>query len=241
MQIIKTQNYEELSKKAAEIIISEVQKNPFISICFATGETSIGIYRELIKAYEAGKVDFSEITTHNLDEYYPIKKTNKNSYYYFMLENLFNHINVKRKNINFLDGNSVNPRTNCENYEKDIKENPIDLLILGIGINGHIAFNEPGSSFDSKTRLVNLFQETIKSNSRFFNDINEVPKLGLTMGISTIMSAKKIIMLAAGANKKVAVKSMIDSQVNEDCPASFLQKHKDVVVIVDKDAGSLLE
>jgi len=232
MKFIKVKNYRELCKKAAEIIIKEVLKKPIITIGFATGSTPLGLYKQLIKAYKKGKVDFSKIRAFNLDEYYPIKRSNKNSYFYYMFKNLFNHINIKKSNVNILNGETRNPKKECKNYEAKIKKNPIDIQILGIGVNGHIAFNEPGSSFNSRTRLVELAPGTIKGK--------RVPKKALTMGISTIMKARKLLLLASGKSKAEAVKHLVEGKQNKQWPASFLKKHKNLIVIIDKKAGSFL-
>jgi glucosamine-6-phosphate deaminase len=241
MLIIITPNYNELSKRAADIVINEILKKSNLILGLPTGETPVGMYNLLVKFHKNKKLDFSKITCFNLDEYYPIKKTNKNSYYSFMQNNFFSHVNVKKSNINILDSESKNPEKDCILYEKKIKKNPIDLQILGVGINGHIGFNEPGSVLNSKTRVINLTENTIKRNSRFFKNKNEVPKSALTMGISTIMSAKKLILLANGKNKAKAIRRLVNGPINKDCPVSFLKKHKNLIVIIDKEAGSLLK
>ncbi|MBZ9572683.1 glucosamine-6-phosphate deaminase [Patescibacteria group bacterium] len=241
MKIIITKNYSELSKKAAEIIINEIVANPKLVMGFATGSTPLGLYKELVRADREGKIDFSGLATFNLDEYYPIKKSDKQSYYYFMFDNLFNKVKINKNKINVLNGEAKDPQKECRLYEDKLQKNKIDIQILGIGANGHIGFNEPGSSFSSKTRLVDLREQTIKENSRFFARVEDVPKKALTMGIANIMKAKKIMLLASGIKKAKAVKRMIEGQVNESCPASVLQKHPDAIVILDKGAASLLK
>lgn len=245
MLIIITKDYKELSKRAAELVLEEILKKPNLVLGLPTGETPLGMYKLLVKSYQNKnkdkKTDFSKITFFNLDEYYPLRKTDKNSYYSFMHDNFFSHVNVKKSNINILDSESKNPKKDCRLYEKKIKKNPIDLQILGAGINGHIGFNEPGSDFNSKTRLINLTENTKKRNSRFFKNIDQVPKSALTMGISTIMSAKKIILLASGKNKANAIKRLVERPVDKNYPISFLKKHKNLIVIIDKSAGSLLK
>ncbi|MCF7866825.1 glucosamine-6-phosphate deaminase [Candidatus Woesearchaeota archaeon] len=241
MIIIKAKNYKELSKKACNFVLNEIMLNPDCSIGFATGSTPIGLYKELIDKHKNMGVDFSSITTFNLDEYFPISSGNEQSYHYFMFNNLFNHINISLENINILDGNSKYPLDTCTEYEKKIKNSGIDLQILGIGANGHIGFNEPNTSFNSKTSLVNLSEKTILDNSRFFEDKNKVPTQALSMGISTIMNSKKILLMASGKNKAQAIKRMIEGSVSEDCPASILQRHPDAIIILDEDAASLLE
>lgn len=227
-----------MSKKTAQFLIREILKKPDIRIGFSTGATPLGLYKELIRAYNQKRVDFSKITSYNLDEYYPIKKDNKNSYYYYMFQNLFNHINIKKSNINLLNGETKNPDKECRDYEKKLRKNPIDVQILGIGVNGHIAFNEPGTSFDSKTRLVKLAPETIKINSGYLKN-QEIPKKALTTGVKTIMSAKKILLLASGKNKARAIKCLFNKE-SSACPVSFLKKHRNLILIIDKEAGSLL-
>jgi len=220
MLIIKTKNYNKLSKIACEIIIKEILKKPNINIGFATGSTPLGLYKKLVSAYKKKKVDFSKIASFNLDEYYPIKKSNKKSYYYYMFKNLFNHINIKKSNINLLNGETKNPDKECRDYENKIKKNPIDIQILGVGVNGHIGFNEPGSDFNSLTRLVELADFKEKA---------------LTVGIKTIMKSKKIILLASGKNKKSAIRCLIKGNINKKCPVSILRRHKNLVVIADRE------
>jgi glucosamine-6-phosphate deaminase len=240
MKIIRCKNNNSVAKISAILIINEVLLNPKCVLGFATGDTPIKTYNELIKAYKKYNVDFSDITAFNLDEYYPIKKEDKNSYYNFMHKRLFNHINICEKNINILDGEAKNPEKESFIYENKIKNKGIDLQILGIGRNGHIGFNEPGSSFTSKTRLVELKKSTINDNSKMFKNKGMVPKKALSMGISTIIEAKKIVMLAVGKNKSKAIKEMIKKVININCPASILRKHKNFILVADEAALSLL-
>lgn len=232
MKIIKTKNYAELSEKAFQIVCDKILKKPNSVIGFATGASPLGLYKKLVGAYKRKKIDFSKIKSFNLDEYYPIKKNNKKGYYYYMFHNFFNKINIKKENINLLNGEARNFKKECENYENKIRKNPIDIQILGIGINGHVGFNEPGSDFNSKARLVDLASETIEGK--------RVPKKALTIGISTIMKSKKIILLAYGKKKAKAVRNLVKGKINKNCPASFLRKHKNLFVIIDGKAGSLL-
>jgi glucosamine-6-phosphate deaminase len=232
MKILKFKNYKEMSEKAAELIIKEIKRKPNLVLGFATGKTPIGMYKELVKDYRNGKVDFSKVKTFNLDEYYPISKKDRKSYFYYMHKNLFDKINIKKENINLLNGETKNWRKECLDYEAKIKRNPIDLQILGIGVNGHIAFDEPPAKANSVTRLVELTLETKK--------INKTNKKALTMGISTIMKSRKIILLASGKKKAEAIKCLMKYKPNRCCPASLLKKHKDFIVIVDKGAGSLI-
>jgi len=232
MKLIITKNYRELSKKASEMIINEILKKTNLTIGFATGKTPLKTYKNLVKVYKKKKADFSKIKTFNLDEYYPIKKEDKKSYYHYMFKNLFDKINVNKKNINLLDGSSRNPQKECKEYENKIKKSPIDLQILGIGINGHIGFNEPNSPIDSKTRLINLAPETIKKDKYF--------KRGLTVGVSTILKSKKILLLASGKKKAKVIFSLIKGKKSKKIPATLLKEHKNLIVIIDKKAGSLL-
>ncbi len=234
MKIIKTKDYKEMSKKASEIIIQEIKKKPTLTIGFASGKTPLGLYKNLTDSYKKSKTDFSKIKAFNLDEYYPIKRNNKKSFHYYLNKNLFNYINIKKTNINLLNSETKSPDKECKNYENKIKKNPIDIQILGVGINGHIAFNEPGSKLNSKTRLINLSKETIK-----INKLKNSTK-ALTMGIKTIMSAKKIILLASGKNKREAVKHLLKGKENKNWPVTYLKKHKDLIVIIDKGAGCFL-
>jgi len=232
MKLIKTKNYNELSKKAFQIVSKEILKKSNLVIGFATGTSPLGLYKKLTEAYRKGEIDFSKIKSFNLDEYYPIKKNNKKSYSYYLFKNLFSKINVKKENINLLNGEARNFKKECRNYENKIRKNPIDIQILGVGINGHIGFNEPGSDFNSKTRLVNLASETIKGK--------RVPKKALTVGISTIMKSKKIILLAYGKKKARVIRTLIKGKINKNCPVSFLKKHKNLFVIIDGKASSFL-
>jgi len=225
MKIIEARNYKELSKIASEIIIDEILEKPNLVMGFATGETPKKTYKNLIKAYKKKKVDFSKIKTFNLDEFYPIKENDLKSYRKYMLVKLFNKINVDEKNIHLLNGSTKNPEKECLEYEKKINKKPIDLQILGVGENGHIGFNEPGSSRNSKTRLVNLTHRKGKA---------------LTIGISTIMKAKKIILLASGKKKAKAIQALIEGKQGNKFPVSFLKEHKNLIVVVDRKAGSLI-
>jgi glucosamine-6-phosphate deaminase len=233
-------NYEELSEKAAEIVIKEISKKPCLTIGFATGSTPLGLYKKLVLAYKKKKISFSKITSFNLDEYYGIKRKDKNSYNYYMHQILFNNINIKKSNINMLGGEAENPEKECQNYEKKIKNKPIDIQILGVGVNGHIGFNEPDSRFDSRTRLVNLSRETINSNSRFFKN-KQVPRKALTMGISTIIKAKKILLLASGKNKAEAIYQLVKGKKSGKWPVTCLKNHKNLIVIIDKEAAGLIK
>lgn len=233
MKLIKVKNYKELSKKASEILVSEISKKPYLVLGFATGESPLGLYKELVKAYKKRKVNFSKVTSFNLDEYYPIKMSDKNSYYYYMHKNLFDKVNIKKLNINFLNGEAKNSAKECLRYEGEIKKFPIDIQILGVGVNGHIGFDEPGSTINSKTRLIELTKSTIKKNSKFFKN-GKIPTQALTMGVSTILKSRKVILLASGNAKKEAIKHLVKGPINKKWPVSYLRKHKNLVLIADK-------
>jgi len=235
MILIKVKDYNELSEKACEIVVKEINRKPNFTIGFATGETPLGLYKELVKAYNKGIIDFSKVKTFNLDEYYSMKKKSKDSYYFYMFKNLFSNVNIKRKNISFLNGETRNSSKECLDYEKKIRKNPIELQILGVGVNGHIGFDEPGSDFNSKTRVIELSKETIKHNSKFFKN-KKMPKRALTMGIKTIMNSKKIILLASGKEKRKAVNHLIHGKITKEWPDSILKKHKNFTLIADKAA-----
>ncbi|MDO8508300.1 MAG: glucosamine-6-phosphate deaminase [Nanoarchaeota archaeon] len=243
MKIIIVDNYLGVGAKGAEIVAGEINKNKKLVLGLATGETMIPFYRSLIKMAKSKKINIKGIKTFNLDEYAGFGKDNKDSYYHFMDKNFFSKVGIPAENVNFLNGKNKNLNLECKNYEKMIKKfGGIDLQVLGIGRDGHIGFNEPGSKFNSKTRMVLLSKLTRKDNSRFFgHKLERVPKKSLTMGISTIMSARKILLLASGANKAEIIHRALHGEVNAKVPASFLQRHKNVIVILDKDAGSELD
>ncbi|MHB9926564.1 glucosamine-6-phosphate deaminase [Clostridium botulinum] len=241
MRIIVVDNYEEMSKKAAAMVASQVILKPDSVLGLATGDTPIGMYKEIINIYKNQKMDFSKARTFNLDEYYGLNRENPQSYYYYMMNNLFNHVNIDKNNINIPNGMADNIEIECKEYERKIdKAGGIDLQILGIGVNGHIGFNEPNISFESETHLVNLNEKTIESNSRFFSSKEEVPTKAISVGIKSIIHSKKIILLACGSAKSDAVSKTINGKINPNIPASILQLHRDVVVIVDKEAASKL-
>jgi glucosamine-6-phosphate deaminase len=234
VKIYTEKDYNTLSEKAAEIIADFVEKNPRCVLGLATGSTPVGAYDLLGKMCQNGRISFENVVTFNLDEYSGLSSENQQSYRFFMKKNFFDKINIDLKNAFF----PTDFAPNYENYDKKIDEcHGIDLQILGIGRNGHIGFNEPGSDFLSKTREIKLTETTIKDNSRFFDKIENVPKTAVTMGISTIMKAKKIILLASGEGKKEIIKKALFGPVMQEVPASVLQRHKDVIVILDKEAA----
>lgn len=241
MNVIVVENYEEMSKKAASIIASCVVLKPECVLGLATGSTPLGTYKELIEAYNEGNVDFSKAYSFNLDEYYGISEENDQSYNYYMNENLFKHINIKKENTHVPSGKVEDVQSVCEEYDEMIKEHGgIDVQLLGIGQNGHIGFNEPNEKFVARTHVVSLKEDTIEANSRFFDTIEDVPKKAVSMGIKTIMKAKKIVLLASGANKADAIFDTVKGDITPEVPASVLQLHPDVTIIIDKEAASRL-
>lgn len=241
MLVIVKENYDEMSKDAARIVAERIRRKPNLVLGLATGSTPVGLYKELIRMYKYEGLDFSKIITFNLDEYVGLIPNHDQSYHFFMDENLFNHINIDKRFVHIPDGMAHDIDAFCDWYEEEIKKyGGIDLQVLGIGSNGHIAFNEPGSSLGSLTRIKTLTDQTIKDNARFFEKLEDVPKYAITMGIGTIMHAKEIILLANKANKSDAVKSLVEGPVTAMCPASALQMHPKVFVMADSDAASKL-
>lgn len=242
MRIYIEDHYEAVSKKAALIVGSQIILNPKSVLGLATGSTPIGMYQELVGMFNRGEVDFSEITTFNLDEYYGLPQQHESSYYMYMMKNFFRHVNVPKERIGIPNGMAENIVRECLAYEEKIRmAGGIDLQILGIGVNGHIGFNEPGDKLNVTTHLVGLTEKTIQDNSRFFDHKEDVPKEALSVGIATIMKAKKIVLLANGKNKAEAMKEMTSGFVNTQVPASILQTHCDITLIADKEAGALIE
>ena len=237
MRLIICENYDEISLRAAALVAERINTKPDCVLGLATGSTPEGMYKILIDMYKNGEVDFSSVKTFNLDEYYPIEKSNSQSYDYFMRAKLFSHINIDEKNTNIPDGQADDADKECDSYEEKIASSGgIDLQILGIGQNGHIGFNEPGEYLHSKTHVTGLTESTISANSRFFDSADEVPKNALTMGIATILSAKKIILLASGKSKHDAISKLLSGKITTDCPASMLNIHNDLVIICDQEA-----
>ena len=241
MRIIVVDNYEEMSKRAAKMIVSQVILKPDSVLGLATGDTPLGMYKELIELYKKNEVDFNEVRTFNLDEYYGLNRENPQSYFSYMFNNLFNHVNINRENINLPSGMAKDINAACLEYENKIKEaGGIDMQVLGIGGNGHIGFNEPNVNFEAETHLVNLDEQTIEANSRFFDSIKDVPIKAISMGIKTIMNSKKIILLASGTSKAEVIEKAIKGKINPNVPASILQLHNDVIIILDKEAANYL-
>lgn len=232
---------EEIGRAAASMYAAQVIKKPDSVLGFATGSTPIPTYKSIIELYKEGVVDFSKVTTFNLDEYSGLDGTHDQSYRYFMMQNLFNHINVREDAVNIINGNSGDDEKACSEYEERInKAGGIDLQILGIGNNGHIAFNEPADYFPNGTHTVKLTESTIEANKRFFNSADEVPKYALTMGIGSIMRARSIILIATGSAKAQAIYDSVKGNITPKCPASVLQLHNDVTFLVDEAAAAKL-
>ena len=241
MRIIKAKDYADMSRKAANIIAAQVILKPDCVLGLATGSTPIGTYKELIKGYENGDLDFSLVKTANLDEYRGLEKSNDQSYDYFMKANLFNHININFDNLNIPDGENPDADAECKRYEAVVKElGGQDLQLLGMGHNGHIGFNEPADEFVKETHCVDLQESTIQANKRFFEKVEDVPTQAYTMGIGTIMAAKKVLLIASGKDKAEIVKKAFFGPITPQVPASILQMHPDVIVVVDEAAGSLI-
>lgn len=232
-------NAEQIGEAVGKHIIKSIKQNPALSLGFATGASPIPTYNFLRKSYNGGSVSFKYITTFNLDEYCDLPKSDKNSYFSFMHENLFNHIDVNPENINFLNGNAENCEDECARYDELIRSRGIDIQILGVGRNGHIGFNEPSNKFTKGSFKVRLTQSTIDANSVYFDE-NPMPHYALTMGTVSIMRAKEIVMIATGASKQDAIYEMVHGDITPSCPASVLQLHPNVHIFLDKDAAERL-
>lgn len=237
MNIIEVKNYEQMSQKAAEFIIEKVCQNPRMKLGLATGGTPIGTYQKLIADHIKNGTSYQNVMTFNLDEYLGLSGENKNSYRYFMNTQLFNHIDIKMSNTHVPRGDVADSQNETNRYEDLIaKHGGIDLQILGIGSNGHIGFNEPSTPFSARTHIVNLTPSTIEANARYFNRIEDVPTKAITMGISTIMKSKEILLLVSGESKKDALTHLLTQGVNESFPASVLKNHPYVTIIADEAA-----
>lgn len=242
LKIYVENSYEGISKKAAIIIASKITTNPKSVLGLATGSTPVGMYKKLIDMYKKGIINFSNVITFNLDEYYRLPKENEGSYHYYMMQTFFNHINIPRENIHIPNGMVDDIEKECREYEGKIeKAGGIDIQVLGIGTNGHIGFNEPAEDLNIRTCLIDLTENTIKDNSRFFENKEDMPTKAISMGIASIMKAKKVILLASGENKAQAIKNMTNGYINTRHPASILQAHRDCILIIDKDAAKLIK
>lgn len=241
MKIYAAKDYADLSRKAANIISAQVIMKPNAVLGLATGSTPIGAYKQLIEWYQKGDIDFSHTLSINLDEYKGLSGDHDQSYRYFMNHNLFDHVNIKKENTNVPNGLAENAEEECRRYNNVIRSlGGIDLQLLGIGGNGHIGFNEPGAAFEKETHLVTLTEQTRQSNARFFTSIDEVPTHAFTMGIKSIMSAKKILLLATGEKKAKALYDSFFGPVTPGVPASILQLHNDCIVIADEPVLALI-
>ena len=238
MKILVCKDYEELSRKSAEIVVSQVNQKKDSVLGLATGGTPVGMYQELVKSYREGKVDFGKVITFNLDEYYGVDPTNVNSYHYYMNTNFFDHVNIDRKNINIPNGMSKDIEKECREYDEKIQSlGGIDLQILGVGLNGHIGFNEPARELMSTTHITDLTKETINANARFFEDISQVPTKAITVGMATILRSKKIVVLINGKNKSKIFEKITGKKITTQIPATLLQLHPDVTIVVDEQAA----
>lgn len=242
MKIIRTKDYEEMSRKAANLISAQILLKPDCVLGLATGSTPIGIYDQLVEWYKKGDLDFSTVKTVNLDEYKGLTRDNEQSYYYFMHHHLFDRVNIDEENTHVPNGKVENGDEECLRYEALIKSmGGVDLQLLGLGRNGHIGFNEPAADFPKITHCVDLTESTIEANKRFFASADEVPRQAYTMGIGTIMKADKILIVANGENKADAVAAMVQGEINPEVPASILQLHNNVILVADEAALSKLK
>ena len=243
MRVIILDDYSLMSRWAANYVVEKINQkkptaeNPFVLGC-PTGSSPLGMYKELIRHYKEGDVSFENVVTFNMDEYVGLPKEHRESYYSFMWSNFFSHIDIKKENVHILNGNAQDLVEECENYERQIEAyGGIDLFLGGIGPDGHIAFNEPGSSLTSKTRIKTLNTDTIIANSRFFdNDINQVPKQALTVGVGTVMSAREVLVLCNGHNKARALKHAIEESINHMWTVSAIQMHPHGIIVCDEPA-----
>ena len=236
MRVIHTENYQELSRQAANIICAQVNLKPNSVLGLATGSTPIGAYENIVKANKAGDVDFSAVTSVNLDEYCGLTGDNDQSYRYFMNEHLFKHVNIDMDKTNVPSGVASDPQAECERYDALIESlGGTDLQLLGIGHDGHIGFNEPDDYFETATHIVELDPQTIEANARFFDSIDDVPRSAITMGMKAIMSAKKVLLIANGAKKKDIVMQSFFGPITPKVPASILQLHPDLTVIYSEN------
>lgn len=241
MKLIVVNNYEELSKVAAKEFSKIIKEKENAVLGLATGGSPVGMYKELIRMYEQKELNFSKITTVNLDEYIGLNPEHNQSYRYFMNNNLFNHINIDKSNTFVPNGLAEDLEAQCKEYDQKIVElGGIDIQLLGVGNNGHIAFNEPNNELSSGTHIISLTDNTIEANARFFDNIDDVPRKAITMGVGGIMKAKKIILIASGESKAEAIKGIFSGKITTANPATMLQMHRDVTVIVDEAAAKLI-
>lgn len=240
MKIIKVKNYDEMSEEALKVVLEVVKSKPDAVLGLATGSTPLGLYAKMAEDHRENGTSYAQCRAVNLDEYVGLDVTSDQSYVYFMRENLFKHIDIKPENTHIANGKAADKIAECERYNALLDELRQDIQVLGIGSNGHIAFNEPGTPFDSVTHIVDLAESTIKDNSRLFNSIDEVPRQAFTMGLKNIMNAKQILILANGAGKAYAIGELVNGEIREDIPASILRNHPDCILICDEAAGKLI-
>jgi glucosamine-6-phosphate deaminase len=241
MLVIIKDDFEQASQEAARFIADRLLKKPNLVLGLATGSTPLPLYRELIRLHREEGLDFSKVTTFNLDEYVGLRRDHEQSYYRFMCENLFDHINVDRRFVNIPNGMVMDIEAHCDWYEREIERvGGIDLQVLGIGGNGHIAFNEPGSSLGSRTRVKTLSTKTREDNARFFDSLDAVPRYAITMGIGTIMEARELVLLATGAGKAEAIRASAEGPLTAMVPGSMVQMHRRAYLFVDPEAGARL-
>lgn len=240
MKVIVVKDYEEMSSRAAEYMLKVVKSDPYAVLGLATGTTPLGLYARMAEDHAENGTSYAHIRTVNLDEYKGLRASHDQSYAYFMNKNLFEKLDVIPENTNIENGTATDADKECARYDALLDQLPRDIQLLGLGSNGHIAFNEPGTPFGSGTHVVDLTQSTVKDNSRLFADVSEVPRQAFTMGIRQIMQAKQVLILASGANKADAVYKMVKGEVTEDVPASVLQLHPNCVLIADKAAAEKL-
>ncbi len=241
MEVILLDSTYDISVAVAEIIANQIKKKPDSVLGFATGASPVETYKRLIEKYQSGEISFKDITTFNLDEYCGLSREDKNSYFYFMKDNLFGKTDIDFEKVHFLSASTDYVEDECKKYQSEIEScGGIDIQLLGVGTNGHIGFNEPSDEFTDGPFKVKLTQSTIDANSKYFENGN-MPEYALTMGVGDIMRAKKIVLIATGESKAKAVYSMVKGEVTPKCPASILQTHKDVTVFVDKESAALLK
>lgn len=242
MRIVRAKDYNDMSRKAANILSAQVIMKPNCVLGLATGSTPVGTYAQLVEWYNKGDLDFSNVTTVNLDEYRGLNRENDQSYYYFMNEHLFSKVNVNHERTFLPDGTEKDSEKACADYNQIIEDvGGVDLQLLGLGHNGHIGFNEPGDVFKAKTHCVDLTETTIKANQRFFASIDDVPRQAYTMGIQTIMQARKILVVVSGEDKAGIVKEAFFGPITPRVQASVLQLHPDITVVADEAALSLVK
>ncbi len=241
MKFIRATDYADMSRKTANIISAQVIMKPHCVLGLATGGTPVGAYRQLVEWYKKGDLDFREVSTINLDEYRGLDRDHPESYHHFMFEHLFDHVNIDPRNVHLPDGTAEDPDAECARYDRVIEElGGVDLQLLGIGVDGHIGFNEPGAAFELGTHCADLAESTIEANQRFFEKREDVPRQAYTMGIRTIMHARKVLLAVSGAAKAEIVKRSFFGPVTPEVPASILQMHPDVTVVGDAEALRLI-